>query len=67
MGKGRDTYRVLVEKPKGKRPLGKPRSRWDNIKICKKWEGGMDRIDLAQDRDRWRALVNTFHKMRIIS
>ena len=54
-------YRVLVGKPEGKRPLRRPRSRWeDNIKIdlqvvgC----GDVEGIDLAQDRDRWRALVN---------
>jgi len=60
-GDGRGVYRVLVGKPEGKRPLGRPRHRWeDNIRMdlqevrC----GGTDRIDLAQDRDRWPALVN---------
>ena len=61
MREGRGVYRVLVGKPEGKRPLGKPRCRWeDNIKMdlqevgC----GVMDWIELAQDRDRWLALVN---------
>jgi len=61
MGDGRGVYRVLVGKPKGKRPLGRPRCRSeDNIKMdlqevgC----GCMDWIMLAQDRDRWHALVN---------
>jgi len=62
MGGGRrGVCGVLVGKPEGKRPLGKPRHRWeDNIKmdIQEVGCGGMDCIDLAQDRDRWRALVD---------
>jgi hypothetical protein len=61
MGKERGVYRILVEKPEGKRPLARPRRRWeDNIKlnlqevVC----GGTDWIELAQERNRWRALVN---------
>jgi len=61
MGEKRGIYRVLVGKPEGKRPLGRPRRRWeDNIMMdlqevgC----GGIDWIELAQDRDKWRALAN---------
>jgi len=68
MGEMRGAYRVLVGKPKGKRPLGRPRRRWeDNIKMdlqevgC----GAMDWIGLAQDRDRWRALVNAVMHLRV--
>jgi len=62
MGERRDVYRVLVGKPEGKRLLGRPRHRWeDNIKTDLQEVGceGMAWIELTQDRDRWRALVNT--------
>jgi hypothetical protein len=62
MGEKRNAYTILVAKPEGKRPLGRLSRRWvDNIKIHLGeigWDG-MDWIDLAQDGDRWRALVNT--------
>jgi hypothetical protein len=61
IGERRGVYRILMENPEGKRPFGGPRHRWeDSIKMdlqevgC----GGMDRTDLAQDRDRWWSLVN---------
>jgi hypothetical protein len=61
-GEKRNAYRILVGKPEGKKPLGRPRRRSvDNIKIDLReigWDG-VDRIDLAQDRDQWRALVKT--------
>jgi hypothetical protein len=64
----RNTYRILVGMTEGKRPLGKRRRRWvDNIKIDLReigWDG-MDWIDLAQDRDQWRALVNTVLNLRV--
>ena len=68
MGERRDVYRVLVRKPEVKRPLGKPRRSWeDNIKMdleevgC----GDVDWIELAQDKDRWRALVNAVMNLRV--
>jgi hypothetical protein len=68
MGENRNAYRILVGKPEGKRPPGRPRSRWeDNIRMDVRvigW-GGMDLIDLAQDRDQWRALVNTVMNLRV--
>jgi len=61
MGERRGVYRVLVKKPEGKRSLGRPKRRWEgSIKMNLKEVGcgGMDLIDLAQDRDRWQVLVN---------
>jgi len=68
MGTRKGVYRVLMERPGGRRPLGRPRLRWeDNIKIdlqevgC----GGMDWIDVAQDRDRWRVLMKAVMNFRV--
>jgi hypothetical protein len=68
MGEKRNACRILVGKPEGKRPLEGPRLRWvDNIRMDLREMGcgGMDWIDLAQDRDQWRALVNTVMKLRV--
>jgi len=67
-GDSRGVYRVLVRKPEGKRPLGIPRRRWENYtKMDLQEEAceGMDGIDVAQDSDRWRALVNAVMNLRV--
>jgi len=67
MGEKRGVFRVLVGKPDRKRPLRRPRRKWeDNIEMNLQavgWENGLD--DVAQDRDRWRALANTVMKFRV--
>jgi hypothetical protein len=68
MGEKRNACRILVRKPEGKGSLGRQRRRWvDNIKMELRdigW-GGMDWVDLAQDRDQWRALMNTVMYLRV--
>jgi hypothetical protein len=70
MGEERNVYRVLMGKPEGKRPFGRPRCRWeDGIRMDLReigW-GRVDRIQLARDRDRWRALVNTVMNLRVLA
>jgi hypothetical protein len=67
MGEKRNVYRLLVGKPEGRRPLGRPRCRWLDIRIDLGevgW-GDVDWIGLAQDRNRWRALVNSVLNLRV--
>jgi hypothetical protein len=70
MGEERKVYKVLAGKPEGKRPLGRPRRRWeDGIRMDLReigW-GGVDLIRLAQDRDRWRALVSAVMNLRVLA
>jgi transposase len=68
MGEGRGIYRILVGRPEGKRPRGRPRRRWeDNIKMYLRETGinGANWIQLAQDRIQWRACVNTVMNIRV--
>jgi hypothetical protein len=68
MWEGRGAYRILVGRPEGRRPLGRPRRRWENNIKMDIWEmgwGGMNWIELAQDRDRWRALVNVVMNLQV--
>jgi hypothetical protein len=69
VGEGSDVYRVLVGKPEGKRPLEKPRRRWEDIIKMDLQEVGcgcIHWIEMAYDRDRWRALVNAVMNLRVL-
>jgi hypothetical protein len=65
MGEKRNMYRLLVGKPEGKRPLGRPRCMWTDNSMVDLLEIGLDWIGLAQDRHRWRALVNVVVNLRV--
>jgi hypothetical protein len=68
MGEGRGVYRVLVGKPEGKRPLGRPRRRWEDTVRMDLKEVGCGREDwigLAEDRDTWRAVVSAVRNLRV--
>jgi hypothetical protein len=70
MGEERKMYKVLVGKPEGKRPLGRPRHRWEDGIRMDPWEiglGGVDWIRLSQDRDRWRAVVSAVMNLRVLA
>jgi hypothetical protein len=70
MGEERKVYKVLVGKPEGKRPLGRPRCRWeDGIRMDLREIGlaGVDWIRLAQDRDRWQAVVSAVMNLRVLA
>ena len=65
MGEERGVYRVLVGKPEGRRPMGRPRRRWVDIRMDLVGCGYMDWIGLAQDRDRWWSLVSAVMNLRV--
>jgi hypothetical protein len=70
MGEERKVYKVLVRKPEGKRPLGRPRRRWEvgiRMDLRETGLGGLDWIRLAQDRDRWRAVVSAVMNLRVLA
>jgi hypothetical protein len=70
MGVERRVYKVLVGKPEGKRPLGRPRRRWENVikmDLRKIGLGGVDWIRLSQDMDRWRAVVSAVMNLRVLA
>jgi hypothetical protein len=70
MGEDRKVYKVFVGKPKGKRPLGRPRRRWEDgirMDLREISLGSVDWIRLAQDRDRWRAVVSAVMNLRVLA
>jgi hypothetical protein len=67
MGEERDVYRILMGKPEEKRPLGKPRRRWDQNGSYGDWLGVVEWIHLAQNRDWWRVFVNTVMNLRVLA
>jgi hypothetical protein len=70
MREERKVYKVLVGKPEGKRPLGRPMRRWENgvrVDLREIGLGGVDWIRLAQDRDRWRAVVSAVMNLRVLA
>jgi hypothetical protein len=69
MGEERKLYKILVGKPEGKRPLGRPRRRWEDgirMDLRETGLGSVDRIRLAQNRDRWRAVVCAVMNLRVL-
>jgi hypothetical protein len=70
IGEERKVYKILVGKPEGKRPLGRPRRRWEDgigMDLRETGFGGVDWIGLSQDRDRWRAVVSAVMNLRVLA